>query len=294
MQTKQQIEQLLASAGVSPNKKLGQNFLIDLNLIRFLVEKADITKDDIVLEVGCGTGTLTETLAEKAGRVVVVEYDKAMWQITSNLLKDKNHVKIIHGDALRNKNAINSQAIEEIMDIRQNLKGRVMLVANLPYNIAASLMINLIVGPLTVDSMYVTIQKEVAQRMTSGPGDKLYGILSIMMESAGKVNFLKKLPPNVFWPAPKVESAMVEFIRDQEKLKRIKNLKIFRDVINLFMGHRRKMLKACTKFAIGDLEGISSWDEVFERSKVDPTLRSEKLHADDFIRLANMCSELLN
>lgn len=293
MQTKHEIERLLAAAGTSPNKKLGQNFLIDLNLIRFLLDHAAITSEDIVLEVGCGTGTLTESIAEKAGALVVVEYDRILYGITKARLESCQNVTMIHGDALKNKNAINEEAVNAIEKLRPNFKGRFMLVANLPYNIAASLMANLIVLEPTAEAMYVTIQKEVAQRMSAKPGDELYGILSILMNVCGEVKFLKKLPPSVFWPAPKVESAMVEFIRDETKIKQIKNMTVLREVISLFMGHRRKMLKACTKMATEELAKITDWISIFNKTQIDPEIRGEKLQPFDFVRLANTCWEHL-
>lgn len=293
MQTKHQVQQLLASAGVGPNKKLGQNFLIDLNLIRYLLDQAAITKDDLVLEVGCGTGSMTEGIAERAGGVIVVEYDRVLGKIAQARLADQEHVTIIHGDALKNKNAINEEAAKLIEKRKADFGGRFMLVANLPYNIAASLMANLIVNEPFVDAMYVTIQKEVALRMSAKPGDNLYGILSIIMEAAGNVRFMKKLPQSVFWPAPKVESAMVEFVRDEEKISKIRNLQILKEVVSLFMGHRRKMIKACTKFASGSLSDIKDWSEIFAQSEVDPTKRSEKIAANDFVNIANICAEKL-
>ncbi len=289
MQTKQEVQKLLATVGATPIKRLGQNFLIDLNLIRYLLDKAQIEKDDVVLEVGCGTGSLTEGIAEKAGELIVVEFDKLMWKITASRVGQNPNVKMILGDALKNKNSINLEAAQAIQEARENFSGKTKLVANLPYQIAASLMANLIVGPTIVDSMYVTIQKEVAQRMIAKPGDKLYGILSILMEATGDAAFLKKLPQNVFWPAPKVESAMVEYVRNEEKIAKIKDMKILKDVISMLMGHRRKMLKACTKFAPDSLKHIDDWKEIFEKANVDPTKRSEKIAADDFVNIANLC-----
>ena len=287
MQTKQQIQQILASIGARPDKKLGQNFLIDINLINFLLDKACITPKDTVFEIGCGTGTLTEGLAERAGRVVVVEYDKLLSAAVANMFTDIEHVTIINGDALDGKNSINRQAIELISESQRNLGGRVLLVANLPYNIAASAMMNLVVGPPIADEMYVTIQKEVAQRMASRNGDELYGILSVVMGATGNVKILKKLGQNVFWPAPKIDSAMVQYIRDEDKISKISDIDVFRQVVSLFLGHRRKTLRACTKLADQRLGDIEIWPHIFESSGIDSQLRAEKLPPEDFVKLAN-------
>jgi 16S rRNA (adenine1518-N6/adenine1519-N6)-dimethyltransferase len=295
LQTKQQVQCLLASAGTSPNKKLGQNFLIDLNLMRKLIAAAEICRDDVVLEVGCGMGSFTEGLVEEAGFVVGVEYDRKLAPVVKNQVKDATNVRIINADILENKNTLCLEAVEAVKEAREKFSGKLMLVANLPYSVAASIMANLITSDqLVADRMYVTVQKEVAERMAAGPGTKRYGILSIIMEAMGSADILHILPPSVFWPAPKVDSAMVRFIRDEEKCQRIKNGVVFKEVVHLFMGHRRKMLKATTKLAQGELGEIDNWLEIFEKCGIDPTVRPEKLSAEEYIAVANLCAICLN
>lgn len=289
MQTKHQIESLLASAGVGPNKRLGQNFLIDLNLMRFLIDSAEIEAGDVVLEVGCGTGSLTEGLAEKAGMLISVEYDKNLAPIARRQVADKENVEIINSDILENKNTLCIEAMERIEEAKAKLGGRCLLVANLPYNVAASVMANLVTGPVTADRMYVTVQKEVAERMVAGASDKRYGVLSIVLAAAGAAKIIRKLPASVFWPRPQVESAMVSFIRDEDKVGRISDFAIFRGVVNLLMSHRRKMVKACTKFAVGDLAKVKDWQGIFEQADIDPTCRPEVLSCEDYITIANLC-----
>ncbi len=293
MQTKQQIKSLLDSAGVKPNKRLGQHFLIDLNLMRLLVNSAHIHSSDIVLEVGCGTGSLTEELALRAAKVVAVEMDRVLAQIAKEQLAEAANVQIINADVLESKNAINHDVATALRAGSEKFDGRIMLVANLPYNAAAAVMANLIVGPVFVEAMYVTVQKEVAQRMTAPPGSGDYGILSILMAAAGEVKTIRLLSPGVFWPRPQVESAMVGFHRMNEKLNRIRNIELFRRVVNLFMGHRRKMLKACTKLADERLALVKNWPDIFERAFVDPAHRPEELSAEEFIAIANNCYESL-
>jgi 16S rRNA (adenine1518-N6/adenine1519-N6)-dimethyltransferase len=294
MQTKQQIQQILAGIGARPDKKLGQNFLIDINLINFLLDKAGITEKDTVFEIGCGTGTLTEGLAERAGRVVVVEYDKLLSAAVADMFADNERVTIINGDALNGKNAINAEAVELIGESKELLGGRVLLVANLPYNIAASAMMNLVFGPPKADAMYVTIQKEVAQRMAADINDELYGILSVVMKATGSVKILKKLGSAVFWPAPKVDSAMVEYVEMPEKIASIKDMSVFKAVVSLFLGHRRKTLRACTKLGDERLRNIKDWPAVFEAAGIDSQLRGEKLSPEMFVMLANKVADMEN
>jgi len=290
MQTKQQIKQLLLSAGIRPNRQLGQHFLIDLNLMRLLVDSADIRTDDIVLEVGCGTGSLTQALAERAGTVVAVELDHGLIQIAQAQLANNRNVDIIGADILKNKNVINPLVVNTLNRVRQRHAGRILLVANLPYGVASPLMLNLATGPTVADGMFVTIQKEVADRTIALPGSGDYGILSILLSSVGEVKRLRVLKPSVFWPPPQVDSAMVSFVRKKQMADNIVDMKLFIQIVRLFMGHRRKTLKACTKFAKGRLAVIENRTELFEQVSVDAERRPEDLSPEDYTAIANLCS----
>ena len=291
MQTIQDIQRLLAAAGLAPNRRLGQNFLIDLNLMRLLAEAAHLTAQDVALEVGTGTGSFTEELAARAGRVVTVEFDTGLAKVAAERLKGFDNVACVQGDALENKNALNPDVLAAVAAARAQCAGRFLLTANLPYNVGSAVMANLIVGPVVADAMAVTVQKEVADRMAAAPGSAEYGTLSILMAAAGQVHLLRKLPASVFWPRPQIESAMVIFQRDAEKTARIHDMATFRQVIMLFMGHRRKMLQACAKFAEGPLEKVRYWTEIFAEAFVDPHHRPEELAAVDYINIANLCYE---
>lgn len=293
MQTKRQIQQLLVSAGVRPNKRLGQHFLIDLNLMRLLVDSANINNNDIVLEVGCGTGSLAEALIEKAGMVIAVELDRTLAEITKSRLANAENIELINTDILENKNTLSHTVTNALESARKKYHGRILLVANLPYNVASPTMLNLVTGPRAADAMYVTVQKEVADRMTAVPASSDYGALSIFLSAAGDVKTIRILKPTVFWPQPQVDSAMVSFVCDQEKLKRIENMELFSQTVHLFMGHRRKTLMACSKLARGKLAKIDNWHEIFERCSINPTERPEKLGAEDYIAIANLSSGIL-
>jgi 16S rRNA (adenine1518-N6/adenine1519-N6)-dimethyltransferase len=293
MQTKRQIRDLLSSAGVSPNKRLGQHFLIDLNLMRMLVDSANIQKDDVVLEVGCGTGSMTEALAEKAGRVIAVELDRNLSEIAGKQLVKSENIKIINTDILESKNTL-SQTITKALDLAgKKCPGRMLLAANLPYSAASPVIMNLVTGPTTADGMYVTVQKEVADRMTAVPGSSDYGILSIFLNATGDVKTIRTLKPAVFWPQPQVDSAMVSFIRNQAKSDRIANMELFSETVHLFMGHRRKTLLSCSKLARGKLAEIADWPEIFEQCSIYPIKRPEALSPEDYIAIANYAGNSL-
>lgn len=287
MQTKRQIRDLLSSAGVSPNKRLGQHFLIDLNLMRMLVETANIQKEDVVLEVGCGTGSMTEALAEKAGRVIAVELDRNLSEIAGKQLAKSENIEIINTDILESKNTL-SQTVTKALDLAgKKYPGRILLVANLPYSAASPVIMNLVTGPTTADGMYATVQKEVADRMTAAPESSDYGILSIFLNATGDVKTIRTLKPAVFWPPPKVDSAMVGFVRNKAKSDRIANMELFSKIVHLFMGHRRKTLLSCSKLARDRLEKNADWPEIFGQCCINPKQRPETLSPEDYIKIAN-------
>jgi 16S rRNA (adenine1518-N6/adenine1519-N6)-dimethyltransferase len=292
MQTKRQIQQFLESAGIFPQKRLGQHFLIDLNLMRLLVDAANIGSSDIVLEVGCGTGSLTEALARRAGVVIAVEIDTALAEIAKRELKDFGNVEIINTDILKSKTTISPVVTDALALTRKKYPGRILLVANLPYNVASPVTLNLLTEPVVADAMYVTVQKQVAERMVAAPGSKDYGTLSIFLSATGEIKTIRVLMPTVFWPQPSVDSAMVSFVRNKDKAERVLDMKLLGDIVNLFIGHRRKMLKACTKFARGRLAQITNWPEIFQRCSIDPTARPEQLSTQDYISLANLILRL--
>ena len=308
MQTKREIQELLSAAGVAPNRRLGQHFLVDLNLMRLLVDSAQIGPGDVVLEIGTGTGSLTEALAEQAGHVVTVELDPTLAGVAQSRLADTGNVQIINADVLSSKGTINPAVAEAVTEAQARLGSigpispvrpagptqfRLLLVSNLPYDVASSVMINLVKGPMTADAMFVTVQKEVAERMTARPGSRDYGTLSIFLQATGEVETIRRLKPSVFWPPPGVESALVRYVRDEQKCRRIRDMDLFGRVVGLFLGHRRKMLRACIKQAPPDLGGRDLWLDIFARCGIDPTRRPEELSPGQYVDLANSCYELL-
>ena len=305
MQTKHQIQELLSSAGVSPNRRLGQHFLVDLNLMRLLVDAAQLTGGDVVLEVGCGTGSLTEALAEQAGAVVAVEIDRTLAPIAESQVAGRENVQIINADILSGKGALNPAVVEALGQAReererigpigpmpgasQGSQVRLLLVSNLPYDVASPVMIHLAKGPLVADAMFVTVQKEVAERMAAAPGGRDYGTLSIFLQAAGEVEILRVLKPSVFWPPPSVDSALVRFVRNESKSRQIEDMAILSDVVSLFIGHRRKMLRACLKSVPPHLGDADLWLRILEQHAIDPTLRPGELTPAQYVDLANAC-----
>ncbi len=293
MQTKSRIQQLLASENIHPKKLLGQHFLIDLNLMRKLVDTAQIQKDDIILEAGCGTGSLTEELAKYAPFVLAVEIDNTLAKIAKQKLGQYRSAEIINADVLKNKNTINPTITDKIKSAQKKYPGRFLLISNLPYNIASPLMLNLVIGPLVADAMYVTIQKEVADRMTAKADSKAYGSLSILLAATGDIKKIRILKPSVFWPEPQVDSAMVGFVRKKEKTDKIKDVEMLNKLVKLFMQHRRKTLQTCTKLAAGQLKDIKNWPEIFNACSINPQNRPQQILPQKYVDIANLCCKLI-
>ena len=244
-QTVSFLRQRFNEAGIRPVTRHGQNFLIDFNLVHLLVDAADLDERDVVLEVGTGTGSLTALLAARAGAVVSVELDPNLHQLALEELADADNVALLRQDALKNKNQIDPHVINLLQEKMAAIpQSRFKLAANLPYNIATPVLSNLLSTPMIPVSMTATIQKEVAERILAAPSTKNYGALSIWIQSQCEVELIRELPPTVFWPRPKVSSAIIQ-IRPQAAMRAaIGDLEFFHTFVRAIFCHRRKFLRS--------------------------------------------------
>jgi 16S rRNA (adenine1518-N6/adenine1519-N6)-dimethyltransferase len=274
-------------AGIRPRTASGQSFLIDLNLLGILVDSAQLTADDVVLEIGTGTGSLTALMAPRAAAVVTVELDRRMFQLAAEELHALHNVAMLQTDALKNKNRVNPAVLEAI-DARLNAAPgrRFKLVANLPYNIAAPVIGNLLAEERPPDTMTVTIQKELAERIIAAPGTKDYGALSVWIQSQCRAEILRALPPTVFWPRPKVHSAFVQIAYERRLRGRIGDREFFRSFVRAMFCHRRKFLRTQLLLAAPDRLDKSGADEILGRLKLNPELRAERLDVEAMIALS--------
>ncbi|HHT9153906.1 MAG TPA: 16S rRNA (adenine(1518)-N(6)/adenine(1519)-N(6))-dimethyltransferase RsmA, partial [Candidatus Hypogeohydataceae bacterium YC40] len=264
------LKALLEERGIRPRKHLGQNFLIDQNLLRVIVEKAGVSIKDLILEVGCGTGLLTQHLAEKAHRVLAVEIDPRLCSLARELLQ---------GYTNKTKTAIEPEVEAVITHWLKSEEGlRLKVVSNLPYSISTPFIIAILVGKLPVELMLLTLQRDIVDRLLARPGTKEYGVLSVVAQLFSKVELLRKLPPDVFWPAPKVESAIVRIVIKRERiLGRISNFSLFnRLVMCVFQSRRKTLMNSLLRLNLPSLSKEAIVD-VLKRLGLELNIRGEAL-----------------
>lgn len=272
--------------GLEPDSKHGQNFLIDLNLVELLERTADIQPNDVILEVGTGTGSLTAMMAEKAAAVVSVEIDSHLHQMAREELEGQANVELLLMDALRNKNNFQPDVIAAVRRHLEAAPGRQFkLAANLPYNVATPIISNLLLWDTPPCMMVATIQKELAERIVAEPETKDYGSFSVWIQSQCDAEIVRIMGPSVFWPRPKVHSAIVKITRSPEKCARIDNLPFFHQFVRAMFFHRRKFLRSVLISGFKTTLAKSDVDEVLAEMNYGPDTRAEQLSVESIIEL---------
>ena len=261
-------------------KKFGQNFLIDGHVLDKIIAGAGVTKDDMVLEIGPGIGTMTQYLAEAAGKVVAVEIDRNLLPILKETLADYDNVKVIHADVL-------SLDLEKL--VQEENGGRpIKVVANLPYYITTPIIMALFEQHVPLANVTVMVQKEVAARMKSGPGSKDYGALSLAVQYYAEPYIVANVPCNCFMPRPTVDSAVIRLTRDEEPPVQVKDEKMLFKIIRASFNQRRKTLQ----------NGLNNSSELnFTKDQIaaaiaeagfSPSVRGEALTLEQFAKLTDI------
>ena len=261
-------------------KKFGQNFLIDTHVLDKIIRSAEITKDDMVLEIGPGIGTMTQYLACAAGKVVAVEIDKALIPILEDTLDGYDNVQIINEDVLK---------IDIAKLAKEQNSGRpIKVVANLPYYITTPIIMGLFENHVPLKSITVMVQKEVADRMQVGPGTKDYGALSLAVQYYASPYIVANVPPNCFMPRPKVGSAVIRLERYENPPVQVGDEKLMFKIIRASFNQRRKTLANglrnspeldCTKEQI---------EQAIEKMGKGTSVRGETLSLEEFAKLSNL------
>lgn len=260
-------------------KKYGQNFLIDPHVLDKIIEAAQITEDDYVIEIGPGIGTMTQGLLKRAREVSAIEIDAALIPILKDTLKEYDNVNIIHGDVLK-------VDLKKLIDERNGGKP-VKIVANLPYYITTPIIMGLFESHVPIESITVMVQKEVAERMQVGPGTKDYGALSLAVQYYAKPYIVANVPPNCFVPRPKVGSAVIRLTSHTESPVQVDDEKLMFSLIRASFNQRRKTLANGLKNS-GDLNFTK--EQVIEAITsigLDENVRGETLTLEQFAALSN-------
>ena len=261
-------------------KKFGQNFLIDTHVLERIMDAAEITKEDCVVEIGPGIGTMTQYLAERAGEVVAVEIDKNLIPILKETLADYDNVTVINEDILK---VDLNQIVQE-----KNGGKPVKVVANLPYYITTPIIMGLFENQVPLKSITIMVQKEVADRMQVGPGTKDYGALSLAVQYYAKPEIVANVPPNCFIPRPNVGSAVIKLTRYEQPPVMVKDEKFMFSLIRASFNQRRKTLVN----GLTNAQNLSVTKEkvaaALEEMQLSPTVRGEALTLEQFARLSDL------
>lgn len=277
--------EVLQKYGFSFQKKFGQNFLIDTHVLDKIIASADITKDDFVLEIGPGIGTMTQYLAYAARQVVAVEIDKALIPILEDTLSAYDNVTVINEDVLK----------VDIVKLAEEYNGGkpIKVVANLPYYITTPIIMGLYESHVPIESITVMVQKEVADRMQTGPGSKDYGALSLAVQYYAQAYIVANVPPNCFMPRPKVGSAVIRLTSHKEPPVQVKNEKLMFQIIRASFNQRRKTLaNGLNNSAEIHLPKEVITDAIEQLGK-GASVRGEALTLEEFAYLSNIIYEKL-
>lgn len=265
-------------------KKFGQNFLIDSNVLESIIRGAEITKDDFVLEIGPGIGTMTQYLCEAARQVVAVEIDKMLIPILEDTLSEYDNVEVINQDVLK-------VDIKSLADEKNNGKP-IKVVANLPYYITTPIIMGLFESGVPIDSITIMVQKEVADRMQTGPGSKDYGALSLAVQYYATARVILNVSATCFMPRPNVDSAVIKLTRHKEPTVNVADEKLMFKIIRASFNQRRKTLVNGLKNSPELSFSKEQIVKAIEKIGKPETIRGEALTLEEFAELANAFTEL--
>lgn len=278
--------EILQKYNFSFQKKFGQNFLIDTHVLDKIIASAEITKENMVLEIGPGIGTMTQYLACAARKVVAVEIDNSLIPILKDTLKDYDNIRIINDDVMK----LDLAALAK----EENGGKPIKVVANLPYYITTPIIMGLFENHVPVESITVMIQKEVAERMQVGPGTKEYGALSLAVQYYAKPYIVANVPPNCFMPRPKVSSAVIRLTKLKEPPVQVKDERLMFGIIRASFNQRRKTLvNGLSNSAELNLSKEEAIQAVESLGK-GVSIRGEALSLEEFAKIANYILEIRN
>jgi len=275
-------KEILHQYGIKPNKKLGQSFLIDINVINRIVHAANISQEDIVVEIGAGIGVLTENIAKKAKRVIAVEIDRNLVEVLKDKLGVYDNVEVHSGDILK----------FDFNSISETHSSKIKIIGNVPYNISSPLIFRLLSFRPVISDFMLMLQKEIVQRLVSVPDNKIYGVPSVILQMFATAEKIFDVPSTCFYPQPKVESAIIKGSFREKPLVYLQDEIFFTGLVKAAFAQRRKMLINNLKNA-KFLEGLSDDDlkEALDAAGIDGKRRGETLSISEFGNLSNILKE---
>lgn len=274
---------IIQKYGFTFQKKYGQNFLIDSSILDKIIDSAGITKDDCVLEIGPGIGTMTQRLCEAAGKVIAVEIDDKLIPILADTLQMYENVEVIHNDILK----VDIKSLSE----KENGGRPLKVVANLPYYITTPVIMGLLESNVPMESITIMVQKEVADRMRTGPGSKEYGALSLAVQYYSKPSIVAVVPPSCFMPPPKVESTIIRLELYNERPVTVKDESLLFRLIRASFNQRRKTLVNGLSNGMGWSLSKEEVAQAIVEAGFSETVRGEALSLEDFGKLSDIFSE---
>lgn len=277
----QETKFIMKKYNITANKSLGQNFLVSEEAVESIVNSANITKEDLIIEIGPGLGTLTQRLLEKAGKVICIELDTRMVNIITERFSLYNNIEIINQDVLK----VNLQEIIKIEKENNNLK-KAKVVANLPYYITTPIIMKLLEERLDIESITIMIQKEVAQRLLANPGDNLSGAITYGIHYYSQPENVLEVGHEAFIPSPEVDSQVIKLnIRKNPPVEVNDEEKLFKIIKLAFMQRRKTLINALANGSI--FESKQQIEQMLEELKIDKQIRGEKLTLEQFADIAN-------
>ncbi len=276
---------ILKKYNISANKKLGQNFLIDDDIIQNIIDAAELKETDLVIEIGPGLGTLTSKLLEKAGKVIAIELDEKMLKVLNDRFSLYNNFILINNDVLKvDLNKIIEENLEQLKSVK--------IVANLPYYITTPIIMKLLESKLKIETITVMVQKEVADRITATPGDKLSGAITYSVDYYAKAEEVVFVSKSCFMPSPEVDSAVIKLeIRKEPKVNVLNEEMFFKVIKASFMQRRKTLINGLMNSGI--IKDREKLNAILKEANIDSNIRGEKLTIEQFANLSNLIYETI-
>lgn len=276
---------ILKKYNISANKKLGQNFLIDDDIIQNIIDAAELKETDLVIEIGPGLGTLTSKLLEKAGKVIAIELDEKMLKVLNDRFSLYNNFILINNDVLKvDLNKIIEENLEQLKSVK--------IVANLPYYITTPIIMKLLESKLKIETITVMVQKEVADRITATPGDKLSGAITYSVDYYAKAEEVVFVSKSCFMPSPEVDSTVIKLeIRKEPKVNVLNEEMFFKVIKASFMQRRKTLINGLMNSGI--IKDREKLNAILKEANIDSNIRGEKLTIEQFANLSNLIYETI-